>query len=179
LSWPQNQQPEPAKARKDFGEPIALSKAFDATEGVDQMSISAISSTNPLLQAGNLQNLNQQQNTEFQQLAQALQSGNLSGAQQVLSTLTGTTAGSGLQSVQLTQELNQLGSALQSGNLSSARQAYSTIQQNLQSTHSLAAHHHRPHRDTGSQFLTSGFPGSSSSGSLAASNVSQPINLTA
>src|ERR1700689_1817443 len=110
------------------------------------MSISAISSTNPLSQASNLQNLNQQQKTEFQQLAQALQSGNLSSAQQVLGALTGTTATSGLQSVQLTQDLSKLGSALQSGNLSSARQAYSTIQQNLQGTHSLAAHHHRPHQ---------------------------------
>lgn len=143
------------------------------------MSISAISSTNPLSQASNLQNLNQQQKTEFQQLAQALQSGNLSSAQQVLGALTGTTATSGLQSVQLTQDLSKLGSALQSGNLSSARQAYSTIQQNLQGTHSLAAHHHRPHQDTGSQFLTSGFPGSSSLASLAANNVSQPLNLTA
>jgi len=143
------------------------------------MSISAISSTNPLLQAGNLQNLNQQQNTEFQQLAQALQSGNLSGAQQVLSTLTGTTAASGLQSVQLTQELNKIGSALQSGNLSSARQTYSSVQQNLQSSHSLASHHHRGHHGGGSELVTSGFPGSSSLGSPAASNVSQPINLTA
>lgn len=143
------------------------------------MSISAISSTNPLLQAGNLQNLNQQQNTGFQQLAQALQSGNLTSAQQVFGALTGTTATSGLQSVQLTQDLSKLGSALQSGNLSSARQAYSTIQQNLQSSHPLTAHHNRPHQDTGSQFLTSGFPGSSSLASLAANNVSQPLNLTA
>jgi len=143
------------------------------------MSVSAISSTNPMLQASNLQNLSQQQNTEFQQLGQALQSGNLSSAQQVLGALTGTTATSGLQSLQLTQDLNKLGSTLQSGNLSSARQAYSTIQQNLQSSHPLTAHHNRPDHDTGSQFLTSGFPGSSSPGSLAANNVSQLINLTA
>jgi len=76
------------------------------------MSISAISSVNQLLQAGNLQNLNQQQKTEFHQLAQALQPGNLSNAQQVLGALTGTTATSGPQSVQLTQDLNKLGSAL-------------------------------------------------------------------
>jgi len=143
------------------------------------MSISAISSTTALSQASNLQNLNQQQKTEFQQLAQALQSGNLSSAQQVLGTLTGSTATSGLQSVQLTQDLNELGTALQSGNLSSARQAYSTIQQNLQSSHPLTAHHNRPHQGTGSQFLTSGFPGSSSLASLGANNVSQPLNLTA
>jgi 6-phosphogluconate dehydrogenase len=142
------------------------------------MSISAISSSNPLLQTSNPQNLNQQQNTEFQKLTQALQSGNLISAQQAFSALSGSTATSGLQSLQLTQDLNKLGSALQSGNLNSARQAYSTVQQNLQSP-SLAAHHNRGHHDTGSQFLTSGFPGSSSLGSLTASNVFQPLNLTA
>jgi hypothetical protein len=143
------------------------------------MSISAISATNPLLQASNPQNLSQQQKSEFQQLAQALQSGNLSSAQQVFGALTGGTTSSGLQSVQLTQDLSKLGSALQSGNLSSARQAYSTIQQNLQTSPSLAAHHNRGHHDTGSQFLTSGFPGSTSLGRLTASNVFQPVNLMA
>lgn len=143
------------------------------------MSISAISSSNPLLQMSNLQNLNQPQQSEFQQLAQALQSGNLSSAQQVFGALIGSTKTSGLQSVQLTQDLNKLGSALQSGNLSSARQAYSTVQQNLQSSHPLAAHHHRGHHEGGSEFVTSGFPGSGSSGSLAASNLSQAVNLTA
>lgn len=143
------------------------------------MSMSAISSSNPLLQMSNLQNLNQPQQSEFQQLAQALQSGNLSSAQQVFGALIGSTKTSGLQSVQLTQDLNKLGSALQSGNLSSARQAYSTVQQNLQSSHPLAAHHHRGRHEGGSEFVTSGFPGSGSSGSLAASNLSQAVNLTA
>lgn len=144
------------------------------------MSISAISGSNTLTQPNNLQSLNQQQSTEFQQLTQALQSGNLSSAQQVLSALTGNTATSGLQSLQLTHDLNKLGSALQSGNLSSARQAYSTIQQNLQSTHPLTAHHQRGPHNGRSEFLTSGFPGSST-GSLLAnqSNIFQPLNLTA
>ena len=143
------------------------------------MSVSAISATNPMLQASTLQNLSQQQNGAFQQLAQALQSGNLSSAQQVFGALTSGTTTSGLQSVQLMQDLSTLGSALQTGNLNSARQAYSTVQQNLQSSPSLLAHHHIGHHDTGSQFLTSGFPGSTSLGSLSASNVLQPINLTA
>jgi hypothetical protein len=143
------------------------------------MSVSAISASIPLLPLNSLQTTKQQQQTEFQQLTQALQSGNLVNAQQAFSALTNS-ASSGLQSVQLTQDLSKLGSALQSGNLSSARQAYSSIQQSLHSN-PLAAHHHRAHHG-GSKFLTSGFPAEStgSSGSSASpSDVFQPISLTA
>jgi hypothetical protein len=144
------------------------------------MSVSAISSNNALNQIASLPNTNQQQRTEFQQLTQALQSGNLSNAQQAFSALTNSATTSGLQSVQLTQELSKLGSALQSGSLTSARQAYSAVQQNLQNSNPMAAHHHRPHHG-GSQLLTSGFPDSTSPGSSAASpsDVFQPINLSA
>jgi hypothetical protein len=142
------------------------------------MSVSAISSRNALLQANSLQSTNQQQRNEFQQLTQALQSGNLSNAQQAFSALTNSATTSGLQSVQLTQDLSKLASDLQSGNLTSARQAYSSIQQNLQHSSPVAAHHHRPHHGGGgSQLLTSGFPGSSSA--TSPSDVFQPISLSA
>jgi hypothetical protein len=147
------------------------------------MSVSAILPSSALNQANNLQNVNQQRRTEFQQLTQALQSGNLNNAQQAVSALTKSTTSSGLQSVKLTQDLNTLGSALQSGNLTSARDAYSSVQQSLQTSNPLAAHHHRPHHGGGgSQLLTSGFPDStSSSGSSATdqSDVFQAVNLTA
>jgi hypothetical protein len=147
------------------------------------MSISAISSSNVLNQAYNLQNTNQQQRTEFQQLTQALQSGNVSSAQQAFSALTNRATGSGLQSAQLTQDLSALGSALQSGNLAGARNAYSSVQQNIQNSNPVAAHHHRPHHGGGgSSQLTSGFPGStSSSGSSTAdpNDIFQAVNLTA
>ena len=145
------------------------------------MSVSAISSSNPLLQANMLQTTKQQQQTEFQQLTQALQSGNLTNAQQAFSALTNSATSSGLLSAQLTQDLSKLGSALQSGNLSSARQAYSSVQQNLH-PNSPAAHHHRPHHGGGaSQFLTSGLPEITTGSSAAANqnNVFQPVNLTA
>ena len=144
------------------------------------MSISPISSSNALLQANSLQSTNQKNQTDFQQLTQALQSGNLSSAQQAFSALTGSATTSGLLSVQMSQDLGKLGSALQSGNLSSARQAYSTVQQDLHSPNPVAAHHHHAHHGT-SHLLTSGFPDStSSSGGSAASqsNVFQPINFT-
>ena len=107
------------------------------------MSVSAILPSTTLNQAYNLQTPNQQQRTEFQQLTQALQSGNLAGA----------------------------------------RQAYSSVQQNLQSSAPMAAHHHRPHHG-GSVLnsLLSGLSDSiSGSGSSAASQSGafQPVNLTA
>jgi iron uptake system EfeUOB component EfeO/EfeM len=145
------------------------------------MSVAAIFSNSPFNQTNSLQNTNQQQRAEFQQLTQALQSGNLTNAQEAFSALATSAKNSGLESLQLTQELTKLGSALQSGNLSSARQAYSSVQQNLQNSNPIAAHHHRPHHG-GSQLLTSGFPDTTSSPSNSAatqSGVFQPINLSA
>jgi len=146
------------------------------------MFLSAISSGSALNQAKNLPTTNQQQRAEFQRLTQALQSGNLTTAQQAFSALTNSAKSSGIQSLQLTQDLNALGSALQSGNLTGARNAYSAVQQNLQNSNPMAAHHHRPHHG-GERILTSGFPDDSTgnSGSSAAnqSNVFQPVNLTA
>jgi hypothetical protein len=147
------------------------------------MSVSAIFPSSALSQVNNAPNTNQQQRTEFQQLTQALQSGNLSSAQQAFSALSTSATSSGRLGVQLTQDLSKLGSALQSGNLSNARQAYSSVQQNLQSSNPLAAHHHRAHHGGDrSQSLTSGLPDSTnSSGSTTASpsDIFQPVNLTA
>jgi hypothetical protein len=74
--------------------------------------------------------------SEFQQLGQDLQSGNLTQAQQDFATLsqnlpssstTGTTTTN-----PLTQAINQLGTDLQAGNLSAAQQDFTTIQQDVQ-----------------------------------------------
>jgi hypothetical protein len=147
------------------------------------MSVSAILPSTTLNQAYNLQTPNQQQRTEFQQLTQALQSGNLSSAQQAFGALANNASNSGLLSVQMSQDLSKLGSALQSGNLAGARQAYSSVQQNLQSSAPMAAHHHRPHH--GGSVLSSLLSGLSDSiggsGNSAASQngAFQPVNLTA
>jgi hypothetical protein len=146
------------------------------------MSVSAILPSSTLNQAYNLQTPNQRQ-TEFQQLTQALQSGNLSSAQQALGALTSSASNSGILNTQLTQDLSKLGSALQSGNLAGARQAYSSVQQSLQSSTPMAAHHHRPHHGGGglSSLLSGLLDSTSSSGSSAASpsDVFRPVNLTA
>jgi hypothetical protein len=144
------------------------------------MFVSAISFSSPLNQASSVQNANQQQKTAFQQLTQALQSGDLTIAQQAFSALTNSATNSGLRSAQLTQELGKLGSALQSGNLAGAKQAYSTTQQNLQSSNPLATHHHRAHHGR-PQLLTSGFPDSTSSsgGDASKTDAFQPLSLSA
>jgi hypothetical protein len=146
------------------------------------MSVAAIL-PNALNQAYNLLSTSQQQPTKFQQLAQALQPGNLTNAQQAFSALTSSSSSSGLLSLQSKQSLNALGSALQSGSLTDARNAYSSVQQSLQDPAPITAHHHRPHPGgVGLHFLTSGFPGSTSSSGISSSspsNVFQPVNLTA
>ena len=145
------------------------------------MNASAIFPNSALNQANNLQNTNQQRRTEFQQLTQALQSGDLTNAKEAFGALTKSGTSSGVQSVQLTQVLNKLGSALQSGDLAGARDAYSAVQQGSQNSNPMAAHHHRPHYG-GARVLTSGFPGGASSSDAIAgsqSDVFEPVNLTA
>jgi hypothetical protein len=119
------------------------------------MLIPAISSSsNPFLNATvSSQSKVGQQPSSFQQIAQALQSGNVSSASQVFNALTQNASGtSGIQSAQLTQDLNALGSALQSGNLSAAQKAYSTFKQDLQNTNSATKmHHHHHHGREGTQ----------------------------
>ena len=114
------------------------------------MSIIGILSSN-LFSAGAAQNTQsnqsnptvfQQIKTEFQQLGQDLQSGNLTAAQSDFTTLSqnlsgasqssATTASSATGNTPLAQAFAQLGQDLQSGNLSSAQQAYSSLQQDFQ-----------------------------------------------
>jgi len=120
------------------------------------MSVAGISSTS-LYQPSSVNTTSQNRRSEFQQLGQDLQDGNLTAAQQDFSKLTQVTpkASSGVQSASLNsqvsafgsilQDLNTLGQSLQSGNLSAAQQAYSKVQQdmqNVQQSHGQPHHHH-------------------------------------
>ncbi len=97
------------------------------------MSVSGISASSSLSQTvQGWQVRTQKVQSEFQQLGQDLQAGNLTKAQSDFSILS-QNVGSSLQgNSALTQMLGSLGTALQSGNLSAARQAYSSIQQDVQ-----------------------------------------------
>jgi hypothetical protein len=159
---------------------VACIQEIGSKQGVEPMSVSAISSSNALNQANMLQNASQQPGTQFQQLTQALQTGNLSNAQQLFSTLNSSAASSGLLSTQMKQDLSKLGSALQSGNLTGAQQAYSSVQQNLDSSNHMAAHHNRPvHGGGGLGSLISGFPDAIGTSAGAAGKVFQALSLLA
>jgi soluble cytochrome b562 len=119
------------------------------------MSVSGISSSSYLYQTQNLQNWQaqfQKIQTEFQQLGQDLQAGNLTQAQSDYTTLSqyisSTTQTNSANS--FAQEFSALGQALQSGNLSAAQQAYSTIQQGMQQA-VVHMHHHHHHHGGGMQ----------------------------
>jgi hypothetical protein len=120
--------------------------------------------------------------TDFQQLGQALQTNNLSAAQQAFASLSQLP---GVQSAiqnnpnsPITQELSQIGSALQSGNLGSAQQAFATLQQQIASAATssnvpkVGGHHHHHHgggNNQASSTASTSTSDSSSTGNLLAS----------
>lgn len=98
------------------------------------MTISAISSasSNPFYTK---QTSTQQ---SFSQLVSALQSGNLSAAQNAYASFT-QSAGQGDPNSPFAQAINQIGQDLQSGNIGAAQQTLSSLQQTAGAHH---AHHH-------------------------------------
>jgi hypothetical protein len=109
----------------------------------------------------------QQMQSEFQQLGQDLQSGNLSAAQSDFTTLTqldpnlsststtsataSTAAATASQTTNpIQQAFAQLAQDLQSGNLSAAQKDFSTLQQTMQSAMAVHGHHHH-HQSESSQ----------------------------
>lgn len=110
------------------------------------MLIPGISSSHLSSPATNPSGVALPRNGGFQQIAQALQSGNLSSATQIFTALTQNAASSSaIQNAQVTQDLNALGTALQSGNLSAARQAYSSFKQDLRNANPATGMHHHHH----------------------------------
>jgi outer membrane protein assembly factor BamD (BamD/ComL family) len=110
----------------------------------------------------------QQIQSEFKQLGQDLQSGNLTQAQSDFTTLsqnlsgllqnnsaaaTTATASTTTPTNSLAQAFAQLGQDLQSGNLQAAQQDYTTVQQDAQQNASqqVAGHHHHHHHAERSQ----------------------------
>jgi soluble cytochrome b562 len=110
------------------------------------MSTSSISSATPSYQPP--QNGGQQ---NFQALVQAVQSGNLTAAQQAYATLTqnapqGASTTAGGQANPFQQAISTIGSALQSGDISGAQNALQTMQQTMKSHHG-HRHHTAPDQD--------------------------------
>ena len=115
------------------------------------MSIDAISSSSISYQTYGMQTNSQQISKYFDQLGQALQSGDLSGAQNAFSSLQQLLPSSSANQAQTTQQTNQstlssdlssLGQALQSGDLPKAQDAFAKLQQDIQTAHKGHHHHH-------------------------------------
>jgi hypothetical protein len=88
----------------------------------------------------------QQLKTEFQQLGQDLQSGNLTQAQQDYATLSQNVPSSGATAANpALQAFSQLGQDLQAGNLQAAQQDYATVQQDAQQQAAQVTGHHGRH----------------------------------
>jgi hypothetical protein len=131
------------------------------------LSISGISSQSTLAQTGSTSVLNQLKQ-DFKQLATALQSGNLAGAQKAFKglqqLLQSNQSGSQSSNKQPASSSNNpiqsdfaaLGKALASGNLSSAQSAFSQLQTDMQAAGSngasgaQSAHHGHHHRHASS-----------------------------
>src|SRR5216683_238127 len=132
------------------------------------MSIIGILSSN-LFAAGEAHNTQSSQNnpskfqqikTEFQQLGQDLQSGNLAKAQSDFASLSQDLTGAGQRSTASTnsaagtstvaQAFTQLGQDLRSGNLQGAQQDFTRLQHDLQqiSSPQVEGHHHHHHHHT-------------------------------
>ncbi|HVO68257.1 MAG TPA: hypothetical protein VMT12_17405 [Syntrophales bacterium] len=155
------------------------------------MLVSGINSNININQANNQQTKFQQIRDNFQQLEQALQSGNLSGAQQTFAVLQQlmpdlfldnniqngqTSSGHGL----FRTDFNAIGQALKSGNLSDAKAAFTKLQQDVSLINK--GHHNRYPNVAGSQNSIPRSKGSPSLTNISSGNiqsVGNKINLTA
>jgi len=93
------------------------------------------------------QTLRKQRNQDFKALQSALQSGDLSGAQQAFSNFqqdaqSSSPAGKKTQNTQAVADFQSLQSALQSGDLNAAQKAFASWQHDLQSARQTHHHHH-------------------------------------
>ena len=125
--------------------------------GIANTALSSLLTATQSAQNGSGQGKFQQIRSEFQQLGQDLQAGNLTQAQQDYATLsqnfpnaqTGTTSGTATANGAnpIAQAFTALAQDLQNGNLSGAQQDYATIQQDFQQQQqgSGAVHHHHHH----------------------------------
>jgi thioredoxin-like negative regulator of GroEL len=99
--------------------------------------------------SANLSTNPQKITNRFQELIQALQSGDLAGAQQAYSALSQQTPGntpissSSSKGMTLQQEFGAIGKALQSGDLKGAQDAFAKLQQDIQSSGRAHGRHHK------------------------------------
>jgi outer membrane protein assembly factor BamD (BamD/ComL family) len=143
------------------------------------MSVTGVSSSSSLGQSlQTWQAKAQKTQSEFQQLGQDLQAGNLSQAQADFSSLSQNVSTPLQSNSTLTQAFSTLGSALQSGNVSAAQQAYTALQQDVQQA-GQGHHHHHQHAGSGSETSSSSAGGTLSQLFSSLASALQSGNLSA
>lgn len=155
------------------------------------MTISSVSSTNNAYQTSSVQDNLKQARQDFQNLAGALQSGDLSGAQNAFSALqqimqsvpaSGQTQSQGNSTQnQLSTDMTALAKALQSGDMSSAQDAFKKLQQDMQVARQ---GHHHAHGAKGASNAPSSSTGSSTTGTTDSDgdndgSAGKAVNVTA
>jgi outer membrane protein assembly factor BamD (BamD/ComL family) len=119
------------------------------------MSVAGLFSSSLFQSLQGTQNNVQTRRSEFQQLGQDLQAGNLTQAQQDFAALTQnastSTQGTSNSANTISQALSALGQALQSGSLTAAQQDYATVQQDVQQAAGQTQGHHHHHHHGGAQ----------------------------
>lgn len=161
------------------------------------MSISNITATAGLSQTW--QSLFQQRKQDFSNLAQALQSGDLAGAQKAYADLqslqqnspAGSNARSNSNGNPVQSDFAALGQALASGNLSQAQSDFSKLQSDFKSALQNTAqqiggahkgHHHHRHQEAASSQDSSSTPGATTADNSQSNSSSGPgtgVNVTA
>jgi len=148
------------------------------------MLVSGISSNTNLYRTTNPQMKSRQIRDNFQQLAQALQAGNLNGALQAFAALQqlmpDLSAGNQIQTGQqdgsqglFRTDFNALGQALKSGDLPGAKAAFAKLQQDMQS---VQGHHYYHHHNAFAD--AQGTSPATSSSSAGTDNAGSSINIT-
>ncbi len=144
------------------------------------MSVSCIASSSNLFQPTSLQSNSQPAQTTFQELAQALEAGDLTQAQQDYSTLAQNAPSIAQTSSNspVSQAFSALGQDLKSGNLTAAQKDMATLQQDLQHKATQAYHHHH---GSASQMLSSilGAAGLAAGATTGLPSAATSIDLTA
>jgi hypothetical protein len=154
------------------------------------MSISSVSSSYSTYQPSRAQSNFKQVRQDFSDLANALQAGDLAGAQNAFSALQqlmqrvqsdsqSQSQGNGTQN-QFSTDLAAIGKALQSGDVKSAKDALTKLQQDMQA--GPQAHHHHAHGAEGANIAASssiGATGTTDSDGNNDGSRAQALNVTA
>jgi len=144
------------------------------------MSVTSISGTDPNQGLDPQNGAGKKIRDDFQQLQQALSSGDLDQAKQAFSTLQSDLPGGATSSNSpLGKALGAIGDALNSGDVNGAQQAFAALQQQQRQGGVGGHHHHHHHKASGTDGSTSSSSTSTSTDSTTTTSVGSLVNQIA